>query len=181
MGLLLAAGLLGLALLGHVGTPDANAAVAGRLVLFSVPPVLTADNSTASIYVQLQTLKNRVALASSEVLVRLSSSNPQVADVVGSITIPPGESGGFSEVRSAVPGRAVISATAEGYEAARALNIVSSDPVGFPTKLKVFGAPADLPVDVESRGTVVVQLQDSRGSPARAADEVEVTLASSDT
>ena len=150
-----------------------------RLKIYAGPVNLPADNSTYEcIFVQLQDANSRPARALMETTISLSSSQISVGNVDPTITIPKGSTFSVAKFNSTfTPGTTTIAAAASGYAAVQT-NIVTVAPV--PYRLAVYGLPNILPSDGEPYDALVVQLQDSSGSPAKAPlSGVQVTLSSS--
>ncbi len=77
------------------------------------------------------------------------------------------------------PGTTTISASATGYSTVQA-SITTIGPI--PSEIAVYGFPSTLPADGNKYNAIMVQLQDSSGSPARAPQGgVQVALSCSDT
>jgi hypothetical protein len=152
-----------------------------KLNIFTGPPNVLADNSTYKcIFVQLQDSSGQPARAVQDTTISLSSSLTNIGTVDSSITIPQGAtfaSANFNTTFS--PGTTAISASATGYATVLG-SITTIGPI--PSAIAVYGFPSTLPADGNSYSAIMVQLQDSSGSPARASQGgVQVTLSCSDT
>ncbi len=111
--------------------------------------------------------------------ISLSSSLTNIGTVNPSIIIPKGAtyaSASFSSTFS--PGTTAISASATGYATVQA-SITTIGPI--PNAVAIYGFPSTLPADGNTYNAIMVQLQDSNGSPAKAPKGgVPVTLSCSD-
>jgi hypothetical protein len=160
-----------------------SAAEPSKLKIDIGPTSLPADNSVYDcISIQLLDAQGKPARATQDVPISLSSSLTNIGDLVNSeLTIAKGSTYGTAQFKSTFsPGTTTITATSSGYATVQA-KLTTVGPI--PSVLVVYGFPAVLPADGRSyKGTVVVQLQDSNGIPAKAPNEgVAVTLASSNT
>lgn len=154
-----------------------------QLKLYVGPTNVPADNNIYNcIAVQLQDSKGNPARASQDTIISLSSSLTNIADVVNpTVTIPKGSTYTTAQLQTTFsPGTTSLTATASGYTTVQ-VPITTVGPV--PSALAVIGYPSTLPADAKSYDdTVIVQLQDKSGSPAKAPNEgITVVLASSDT
>ncbi len=155
-------------------TPEAS-----KIKIYVGPTSVLADHKTYdSIVVQLQDSRGTPARAKEDTLIRLSSSLTNVGDVDPTITIQKGSTCASANFYATyTPGTTTITATASGYLSVQA-SITTVGPI--PSALAVYGFPPLLPADGGTYNAVVVQLQDSSGSPAPAPIEgVQVTLSSS--
>ncbi len=152
-----------------------------KLCLFAGSPSVLADNSTYQcIFVQLQDSNGKVARALQDITIGLSSSLTIVGTVDSSITILKGETFASANFASTFyPGTTTISASATGFPTVSS-TITTVGPI--PSTIAVYGFPATLPADGNSYPAIMVQLQDSTGSPARAPHGgVEIALTCSNT
>jgi hypothetical protein len=144
------------------------------------PSTVLADNSAYTcIFVQLQDSSGKPARASTYTSISLSSSLTSVGTVESPIAIRYGETFAAAKFYSTfTPGTTVISAAATDYGTVQAsITTVGS----VPTALAVYGFPSTLPADGGSYDAIMVQLQDSSGSPAKAPKEgIQVTLSCSE-
>lgn len=138
-----------------------------KLKIFIGPTSVLADNNTYNcIFVQLQDSSNKPARALQDTTISLSSSLTNIGTVDPSITIAKGEtyaSSSFSSTFS--PGTTAITASATGYATVQS-SITTIGPI--PYAVAVFGFPSILPSDGGSYNAIMVQLQDSSGTPAKA-------------
>ena len=95
-----------------------------KLAVYCAPSTLPADNSTCQvIQVQLQDSQGRPARnPDSAATIRLFSSNPQVANISATITIPFGQTQAFGNISlSTAPGATNITAIASNYTTGQAI------------------------------------------------------------
>jgi hypothetical protein len=151
-----------------------------KLKIYAGPNKVPADNNIYEcIFVQLQDSQSRPARATQDTTVSLSSSLTSVGDVDPTITINKGSTFAIAKFYSTfTPGTTSIAATASGYGTVQT-NLATAAPV--PSRIAVYGFPSVVPADGVQHESLVVQLQDSSGNPAKAPLEgVTVTLISSD-
>lgn len=152
-----------------------------KLKVYVGPSKVLADRGVyESILVQLQDSTNKPARALEDIVVSLSSSRTDIGSVDPSITIRSGETCASAQFYSTyTPGSTTITAVASGYDTGYA-TMTTVGPI--PSKLAVYFFPPTLPSDNGTYESIVVQLQDSYGSPALAPlGDVNATLSSSDT
>ena len=152
-----------------------------NLKIFIGPSSVLADNNTYKcIFVQLQDSSAKPARALQDTTISLSSSLTNIGTVDSSITIAAGAtyaSANFCSTFS--PGTTSITASATGYATVQS-PITTVGPI--PSSVAIYGFPSTLPADGNTYSAIMVQLQDSVGSPAKAPKGgVPVTLSCSDT
>jgi hypothetical protein len=150
-----------------------------KLSMRLVPGTLPADGLSYSVLeVGLQTSAGTPAKSSSDTIVQLTSDRSEVASVQGLMTIPAGSVAALTWVTtSALPGRANITATSIGLVPAT-VSVTSVIPA--PSKLQAYVAPPSSAYSTNGNYPIlVVQLQDSLGNPARARQDVQITVTSS--
>jgi hypothetical protein len=137
-----------------------------NLMVYVGPPTVPADGVTYDqVAVQLQDSSGRLAQASSDVAVTLSSSNTAVGTVEPNITINYTEVYAVAEFYSTYSsGTTIITAAATNYTSSQG-SLTTVGPV--PSKLAVYCVPSSLPADGQVYDAIVVQLQDSEGNPAK--------------
>lgn len=138
-----------------------------NLKLYVTPPSVPSDNSTTTcIFVQLQDQEGRPARAAKDTNISLSSSVTEIGTVDPTLTIKSGDTYAQANFSSTfTPGTTVITAAATGYETVQApIKTVGPKPY----TVAVYGFPSNLPADGQTYQAVMVQLQDSTGSPAKA-------------
>ncbi|MGQ9552328.1 MAG: hypothetical protein ACUVUE_07875, partial [Candidatus Bathycorpusculaceae bacterium] len=157
----------------------AAATAPSKLQVYVAPPKVLADNGVYDcVLVQLQDSKGVPARATEDVVVKLSSSRTDIGSVEPMVTIPSGAT--YARVRffsTYTAGSTTITAIASGYTSGQA----AMSTVGpIPSKIAVYTLPQTVPADAREYDSIIVQLQDSGGTPARAPiGDVNVTLASS--
>lgn len=147
-----------------------------------VPPVLPADGrSYQSIVVVIRDVESQPQVADEDVQISLTSSRTSVGRVSDTLIIPAGESYAIAQFRSTLSeGFTTITTSAEGFQTG-SITVSTLRPAGTPVQLDVHLAPERLLPDEGTISSVIVQLMDARGSPARAPSDVSVSLSSSDT
>ena len=157
----------------------ALAAEPAKLKIYTGPTSVPADNNIyESLFVQLQDSSSRPARAAEDTTISLSSSQTSVGTIDPTITITKGNTYAIAKFKSTfTPGSTTIAATASGYAT---VQVTMNTIAPVPAKLALYGFPPVLPADGASYEALVVQLQDSSGSPAKAPlENVIVTLFSS--
>jgi len=157
-----------------------KSSVPSKLKVYVGPPKITADRGVYdSILVQLQDSRGLPARALDDIVVSLSSSKTDIGSVDPTLTIRSGSTYALANFYSTyTPGSTTITAVASGYTSEQA-TISTVGPI--PSKIVVYALPQVVPADGKAYDSIVVQLQDSAGTPARAPiGDVTVTLASSD-
>jgi hypothetical protein len=152
-----------------------------KLKIYIGPTSVPADNNPYNcVYVQLHDSRNRPARALQETTISLSSSNTDVGTVDTKIVIPVGATYATANFYSSfTPGKTTIAATASGYTTVQG-TITTVGPI--PSAIAVFGFPSTLPADGGAYDSIMVQLQDSSGSPAKAPKGgIQVALSCADT
>lgn len=136
------------------------------LKVYAAPPKVPAEGvAYEAITVQLQDARGRPVKAVLDIRVDLSSSNLQVGEVDGSTVIYRGRSYALVKFISTFrAGGTTITAASMGYTSGQA-SITTVGPI--PSRLTVYPVLPGLPADGNSSNSIVVQLQDEGGSPAR--------------
>ncbi len=131
------------------------------------PPSLPADNSTYNcIFVQLQDTNGNPARALQDTTISLSTSITEIGTVDQTATIPKGATYTTANFYATfTPGTTIITAAATGYATVQS-PVATVGPK--PYTIGVYGFPATLPADAGAYEAVMVQLQDSSLSPAKA-------------
>jgi len=151
-----------------------------RLQVYVAPSRVLADNRVYdAVVVQLQDSRGRPARALQDIVVRLSSSRTDIGSVDPMVTIISGKTYAIARFFSTyTAGSTTITAIASGYTSGQA---VMSTAGPIPSRIAVFALPPVVPADGKSYDSIIVQLQDAAGKPARAPiGDVNVTLAASD-
>ncbi len=138
-----------------------------KIKIYVGPPSVPADNSTYNcIFVQLQDSSGNPARALQDTTISLSSSLTNIGTVDSSIMISSGSTYGTANFHSTfTPGTTTITAAATGYTTVQE-SVTTVGPK--PSAIAVYGFPSTLPVGGDSYDAIMVQLQDSSGSPAKA-------------
>lgn len=169
---LLSSTALGVSLVSGLSVPS-------KLQVYVGPPRVLADSGVYDcVLVQLQDAKGIPARAPEDVVVRLSSSRTDIGSVDPTVTIRSGTTNAMAKFFSTyTAGSTTITAIASGYVSGQA---VMSTVGPIPSKIAVYALPPVVPADGKAYDSIVVQLQDSAGTPARAPiGDVSVNLASS--
>lgn len=155
--------------------------VPARLSIAVIPPIIYPDEIEyveGLVIISLLNAAGSPVVATSDVDVVLSSSNENLAELeFPVVTIPAGKFYTNSTFfASGTAGQSIISARSQGLASGTAS--ISTADTGA-SVLKVY--PVTPVMSTASEGTwIVVQIEDSRGSPARASDDVHVKVVSSD-
>jgi uncharacterized membrane protein len=158
-----------------------SASEPSKIRIYVGPTSVLADNSVYdSIFVQLQDSRGTPVRAQQDTAIRLSASLTNIGTVDPIIMIPKDSTYATARFYSTyTPGSTIITAAASGYMTVQA-SMTTVGPV--PSVLAVYAFPPILPADGGSYPAIIVQLQDSIGSPAKAPiGDVQVTLSSSNT
>ena len=150
-----------------------------RVIAPGSPGVLPTDGLTyAAIEVGLETSSGSPITATSDIFVQLTSDNPSVASVPTLVMIPSGSISALAMVTtSALAGVANVTATYTGLVPA---TVPVETVVPAPSKLQTYVAPASSAYFPNGNSPIlVVQLQDSSGNPARARQDTNVVVTSS--
>ncbi|MDW8045565.1 MAG: hypothetical protein RMJ31_07355, partial [Nitrososphaerota archaeon] len=137
-------------------------AVNYNLVLYSTPPKIPADGkSYPCIVIQIQNEDGLPAPAPEDVLITLSSSNPSVGNVQGSIVIMKGENYAIANFTSTkIAGSTTITASAQGYKTG-SIEIETVTLTTHPKSLAVYLSPSQILARSGSQGIIIVQLEDT--------------------
>jgi len=128
------------------------------------------------VQVQLLDEAGAPARAAEEIQIYVSTSNPDVGEVFGSIKV---QGGGYAESTSVKAGDkagdAVITVAAGGLEAASStLHVMGLTP----SKLAVHVAPPVAPADGKPKNVLAVRVQDANGVPVASNRDIYVQLTS---
>lgn len=168
----------GLAVSSQLAKGGRNSAVSLNLTI--IPQRLPADGKTyPAVVVTLRDSSEDPSVALNATTVYLTSSQASVGTVESPIVIPAGFSFVIANFNTTVtPGTTTITASATGLESATA-NIETNTPSGFASNLKVTPVPGSVFSRPGGTGSLVVQLQDETGLPAKAAFDTNITISSS--
>jgi hypothetical protein len=162
-----------------VETPCSTSCSSSELLLNLVPGTLPTDGSTYSaLEVGLATTSGQPAVSSSDTIVQLSSSNPDIVSVPTFVTIPAGNISVLVPLTtSTLQGYSSITASSSSLLTGNA-NVTTVIPA--PSKLQAYVAPPSTFVSGSVNSPIlVVQLQDNNGNPARARVLTNITVTSS--
>ena len=151
------------------------------LKIYVAPTSVLADNNVYNcIFVQLLDSNGQPFRALQDTTISLSSSLSNVGTVDPTITIFENTTYASANFYTTLaPGTTTISVSATGYATQQA-TITTVTPL--PSATAIYGFPTILPADGRTYPAIMVQLQDSTGSPQRAPPNgVNVTLSCSDT
>jgi hypothetical protein len=147
------------------------------------PATLPADGGTYSaIYVSLTNSVKAPTLASGNVSISLSSSNPTVGSILNStLSLQAGDEYKVASFQTSLSaGTTQITASATGLTAA-SVSLMTAVPRGFPTSIALSAVPAMINSTSQGTGVFVLELQDEAGLPAEAVGLTTVSLFSSST
>ena len=150
-----------------------------HVIALGSPGTLLSDGGSYKVLeVSLETSAGAPAASSSDVIVQLTSDNPQLLSVPTLISVKAGSISALATVTtSALAGTANVTATAAGLLPA-AIQIRTVIPA--PSKLQAYVAPPSTAFSSNGNYPIlVVQLQDSSGNPARARQDTSVIVTSS--
>jgi thermitase len=151
-----------------------------KLAVYMAPSSVPADNKAyPNVFVELQDAQGNPARAPANVQVTFSSSNPFVGTVTSPLTIGTGSFYSMTYFQTTfTPGTTVIKATSS-YFAAGSAPIKAVAPK--PAKIVLYST-LTLPIGYGSHYTLMIQLQDSLGTPAKSpSGGTPVILTSSNT
>lgn len=152
---------------------------AGRLGLYLAPPSIPPGAEYHEIIVlQLQDSAGNPLISTEEVTAHLTSSDTSVGSVNASVKLSGGAPKLVGFTSTLLPGTTVITASAQNFETAAAQLTVTGT---VPYRLALTSAPTLLPADGGSYDSIIVELQDVKGLPARAPTDITVFLSSSRT
>ena len=162
--------------------PGVHAAASeGSLSVSVVPPVLPADGgSYGSIVVSLLDASGHSTVALQDTTVYLTSSLLGVAvPDEASVVILAGSSFVVANVSTTtLPGSAQILASSPGLTSGSA-TVATSVPTGYPSQINLVAVPDTTVAMLGGKGTLIVELLDAAGMPARATTLTSVSLMSS--
>ena len=163
--------------LSSVGHASASNPV---LNVYVAPTSVLADNNVYNcVFVQLLDSSGQPFRALQDTTISLSSSLTNVGTVDPTITILKNATYASANFYTTLtPGTTTISVSATGYATEQA-TITTVTPL--PSATAIYGFPSILPADGGTYPAIMIQLQDSTGSPQRAPPNgVTVTLSCSD-
>jgi len=150
-----------------------------RIVLKQPLYSVGADGSEYPLYIEVQDSEGRPVELNNDIIIKLFSSDIRVAEPPSEVKLRAGSHYVITYFKtSETPGSAVITAMAPGFQSGNIL-IKTEYSVGYPKKLAVYVYPDTLLPTSSEEANVVVVLQDVLGKPARAPENIRVTLYSS--
>jgi hypothetical protein len=171
--------LSGGAIITVIGRVCLGACAPSEILLKLLPPTLPADSKNyGALEVGLADSTGSPTVAGADTIVQLFSSNPDVVSVSQFATIPAGRISTLATLTTSSLAKSVsITASATGLLAG-SINVQSIIPP--PSRLQVFLAPASISVGPHGILPILaVQLQDSGGNPARARQDTDIVVTSS--
>lgn len=150
-----------------------------RVIAGGSPGTIPADGLGYNVLeVGLLTSMGAPVTTASSVPVQLTSDNPNIVSVPAVVTIPPNtESVLVTVTTSVLPGVANVTATSGGLVLAK---VPVQTTIPAPSKLQTYVAPVSSAYFPTGNSPIlVVQLQDSSGNPARARQDTNVVVTSS--
>jgi len=175
--------LVGLTLVGVLPPTKADAPLSLTPIaisLSSIPPKLPANSVTyPAVVVSVVDKNGRPTVALVDVQVSLTSSQENVGKVSDSVDIPPGATyaiANFTTTNTA--GATIITATSIGLTTT-SVSVTTVIAVGYPTHLLLSAVPSTVPARTSNTGKLIMELQDDVGLPAKAINDVSISLFSS--
>ena len=152
-----------------------------RLNVYASPSVTAAEHGLKGVLcVQLADSAGTPIPALTDIHVTLASSNTTILDVPLHATIKSGSS--YAQVSFTVlgsTGEAAVTALATGFLPG-STTITVLEPGGRPAKLALKISPPTLPPDGSSHSqAILIQLLDVKGAPAKAAEDIQVYISTS--
>jgi hypothetical protein len=159
-----------------MAAPGQSLTLQVKSLIQSVP----ADGqSHAVIVISLQSLTGQSMIAPATFSVLLSSSNVGAGSVKDMVKFPAGKTFVLANFTSTTaPGATTITASAEGFQSG-ATQVQTLRLSGYPTSILVYMAPSRAVAQTSYTGRIILELVDSRGSPAPAPNDTVITLSSS--
>jgi hypothetical protein len=146
------------------------------------PTTLPADSRVyPAVYVSLLDGSGQPTLAVSNITVLFSSSNPTVGSVLNStLVILAGRAFAVADFETtSVAGTSTVTVSATGLNSA-SKTVNTAAPTGFPSQIVVSAVPSDVPsLPSYGYGSVIIELEDQAGLPAKAISDTHVQLISS--
>jgi hypothetical protein len=179
---LLVASLLPAAITTVSAVPAIGPGRATSLSLAVIPQRLPADGRTyPSIIVGLLDSSGNPSIALNDTTVYLTSSQENVGTVAPSVLIPAGRGYVVANfVATQTAGLSELTASATGIRSAQTV-VTTRTPSGFATHLKLAAEPGNVLARPGGAGSLVIQLLDDSGTPAKASTDTTVTISSSNT
>lgn len=152
------------------------------LSIAQVPPNLPADGNTyPAIVVTLLGQGNQPVISVNDTIVYLTSSQQNVGTVPSTVKIPAGKSYAIANfTTTSIPGITTVTAQSVGIASA-SYQVQTVTPSGFPTHLRVYPVPSSQLAQPVNLGSLVVEMVDDAGLPAKAVSTTTITLSSANT
>ena len=163
----------------------ASGSAPAALSLTVAPSVLPADGGVyAAVFVSVTDSHGIPTIALSLTTVVLTSAFPNVGSLANStVTILPGQSRAVASFKTTTSaGSTQITASSSGLKSA-SIPLVTAIPTGYPYRVAISTVPSVVPAapigNPTARGTLVVELEDQAGLPAKAVADTAIGLVSS--
>ncbi|MBI4258207.1 MAG: hypothetical protein HY619_04555 [Thaumarchaeota archaeon] len=158
------------------GTSRSAGRIGVHLAPGKIPPA-----TESQVIVQLQDLNSPhlPIIAEREIEVFVASSNTTIGTVDAVVKIPSGSSHGFVKFKSSLlSGTTLVTAHATNFDKGNAtMSVVEA----IPYKIALSSIPRLIPADGQRYDSIIVELQDVNGRPAKAPSDIVVFLSSSRT
>jgi hypothetical protein len=152
------------------------------LALSVAPPNLPSDGGTFPVvFVYLRDGSGLPTVSAHPINVLLTSSQESVGTIPPSVVIPAGRDYAIANFTTTkIPGETTITASTSGLRTASTI-VSTVTAAGYPTRLTVSAVPSEVLARPSSTGELFVELIDDVGLPAKAIDDLQVSLFSSNT
>ena len=152
------------------------------LSLSAVPPRLPANNNTyPAVVVSITNATGRPTVALRAIIVALTSSQDNVGTITSEVTIGAGQTFAIANLTTThTAGTTTVTATTTGLKSA-STTVTTVVAVGYPTQLVITAVPDSALASPASTGTLILELEDEVGLPAKAIANVPISLYSSNT
>jgi hypothetical protein len=173
--------------LPYLGNHEYSSAAAGSsqssisLTLVARPPVLPADKGTyPSLVLEFVNSSTGVPyIPQQNLVVQLSSTNPQTGSVSDSVLFPAGSlfvTANFTTTSS--PSATTVNAFVAGYNPA-STTVTTASTGGMPTSLQVYMSPSVTPPNALITSSVIVMMFDQENQPVKLGAPLTISLSSS--
>ena len=160
--------------------PAALSLAPNALSISIVPTRLPADNHTyPAVVVSVIDLHGLPTVALIDIQVSLTSSQENVGKITPKVDIPVGQTyvtANFTTTHNA--GSTTLTATTTGLISATA-TVSTVIAVGYPTHLVIVAVPSTVPARPSNIGSLILEMKDDTGLPAKAISDIPITLYSS--
>jgi len=142
-------------------------------------PYVPADSKTYPLVVQIVNKDGQPRFLTKDIVITLSSSNPTIGYTESTLLLKAGQSSTLTTFTSTFNiGCTNITASASGL-ASSTITVRTVGVSGAPTKLAAYILPNKVLAKNGTEAMVVVELQDGNGLPARATEDLIISLSSS--